>query len=40
MMKKPAKAMLDIPKDIAVDYALIAAGVTAGLIGLLYLLLI
>jgi hypothetical protein len=40
MMNKPNKSLADVPKDIAVDYALIATGVAAGLIGLIYLLMI
>jgi hypothetical protein len=39
MMKKPTKSLADVPNDIAVDYALIATGVAAGLIGLIYLVL-
>lgn len=40
MMKKANKSLADVPTDIAVDYALIAAGIVAGLIGLIYLILI
>ncbi|WP_296516004.1 hypothetical protein [Rhodopseudomonas sp.] len=40
MAKKSAKSILEVPKDIAIDYALIATGVVAGLIGLIYLVLI
>jgi hypothetical protein len=38
MMNKPNRTLADVPKDIVVDYALIATGVAAGLIGLIYLL--
>jgi hypothetical protein len=40
MLKNSQKSLADVPKDIAVDYALIATGVAAGLIGLIYLVLI
>jgi hypothetical protein len=40
MIKKPTKSLADVPSDIAVDYALIATGVAAGLIGLIYLMMI
>jgi hypothetical protein len=40
MMNKPNKSLADLPTDIAVDYALIATGIAAGVIGLIYLVLI
>jgi len=40
MSKTPHKTNLHLPKDIAVDYALIAIGIAAGLVGLLGLLLV
>jgi hypothetical protein len=39
MIKKPTRSLIDVPKDIVVDYALIATGVAAGLVGLIYLIL-
>ncbi|WP_256387647.1 hypothetical protein [Bradyrhizobium sp. ORS 285] len=40
MIKNPAPAMLEPQTDFSTDYALIAAGVGASLLALLYLLLI
>ncbi len=41
MTQSPCQAMLEPPKtDFSTDYALIAAGVGASLIALLYLLLV
>lgn len=40
MSPSPARAMLEPQTDFSTDYALIAAGVGASLIALLYLLLV
>ena len=40
MIKSPTQAMLEPQTDFSTDYALIAAGVGASLIALLYLLLV
>jgi hypothetical protein len=39
MSKNPQHAPIDVPKDIAIDYALIVTGVAAGVIGLICLML-
>ncbi|WP_283804828.1 hypothetical protein [Rhodopseudomonas palustris] len=39
MIDKPPRTHLLIPKDIAIDDALLAVGIAAGLIGLIGLLL-
>jgi len=36
MTDKFTKTIVGLPKDIAIDYALIATGIAAGTIGLLY----
>ncbi|MGJ4947031.1 hypothetical protein [Bradyrhizobium sp. HKCCYLS20291] len=40
MTQSPIRAMLEPKTDLSTDYALIAAGVGASLIALLYLLLV
>ena len=40
MSKSPARAMLEPQTNFSTDYALIAAGVGASLIALIYLLLV
>lgn len=40
MTRNPSQAMLDPQTDFSTDYALIAAGVGASLLALLYLLLV
>jgi len=40
MMRNPCRAMLEPNTDFSTDYALIAAGVGASLLALLYLMLV
>ncbi|WP_444768820.1 hypothetical protein [Rhodopseudomonas sp. NSM] len=40
MIEQPRKTRLRVPKDIAIDYALLAIGTATGLIGLVCLLLV